>query len=146
MHKGLYVSGFLYHEPSNQILLQQIQSISPSWSLFESEEVEEDANPATTFADLIRNTLQLKLVIKTIQEVYTYLNEDASKNYSITYAPVTSLKTALAQSRDGKICKWFGPREILKLNLSPQTRHDVTVGQRVIDAKMRKLMGLHTFE
>lgn len=146
MLKGYYVSGFLYHEPTNQILLQQIQSLSPSWSLFESEEVEENASPAATFADLIRNTLQLKLVIKSIQEVYSYLNEEVNKNYSITYAPVTSLKTALTASHEGKICKWFGPREILKLNLSAQTRHDVTVGQRVIDAKMRKLMGLHTFE
>lgn len=144
MLKGFYVSGFLYHEPTNQILLQQIQSSSPYWSLFESEEVEESANPAATFASLIHNTLQLTLVIKTIQEVYTYLNEDVNKNYSITYAPVRSLKTAICEN--GKICKWFGPREILKLNLSPQTRHDVTVGQRVIDAKMRKLMGLHTFE
>lgn len=144
MLKGYYVSGFLYHEPSNQILLQQSLSTSPSWSLFESEEVEEDASPVTTFAELIHNTLQLKLVIKTIQEVYTYLNEDVNKNYAITYAPVRSLKTI--PSQDGKNYKWFGSREILKLNLSPQTRHDVTVGQRVIDAKLRKLMGLHTFE
>lgn len=143
MLKGFYVNGFLYHEPTNQILLQQIQS-SPSWSLFESEEVEEDCNPAATFAELIHNTLQLKLVIKTIQEVYTYLNEEVNKNYSITYAPVRNLKTVPGDK--GKIYKWFGPREILKLNLSSQTRHDVTVGQRVIDAKMRKLMGLHTFE
>jgi hypothetical protein len=144
MLKGFYVSGFLYHEPTNQILLQQIQSTSPSWSLFESEEVDENTSPVATFAELIHNTLQLKLVIKTIQEVYTYLNEDVNKNYSITYAPVRSLKTATPDN--GKIYKWFGPREILKLNLSAQTRHDVTVGQRVIDAKMRKLMGLHTFE
>ncbi|HYK08049.1 MAG TPA: hypothetical protein VEW42_00945 [Candidatus Eisenbacteria bacterium] len=146
MLKGYYVNGFLYHEPTNQILLQQLQSTSPSWSLFESEEVEENTSPVATFAELIHNTLQLKLVIKTIQEVYSYLNEEVNKNYSITYAPVTSLKTALATPRDGKIYKWFGPREILKLNLSAQTRHDVTVGQRVIDAKMRKLLGLHTFE
>src|SRR5260221_3336272 len=101
MLKGLYVSGFLYHEPTNQILLQQILTPTPAWSLFESEEVADDASPATTFAHLIQETLQLTLVIKKIQEVYTYLNEDVNKNYSITYAPVASLKTAL--SANGKI-------------------------------------------
>lgn len=145
MLKGFYVSGFLYHEPTNQILLQQeSQSPTSMWSLFESDECANDMNPSVAFARVIQESLQLTLVIKKIQEVYTYLNEDVNKNYSISYAQVKSLKTALSQN--GKIFQWFSPREIQKVHLSPQARHDVTVGQRVIDAKFRKKTGQHTFE
>ena len=80
MLKGFYVSGFLYHEPTNQILLQQINTVSPSspsWLLFEGV-YEEKEGPSEFFKKTILSLLDFK--VETVIPVYTYFNENIKKD------------------------------------------------------------------
>lgn len=144
MHKDFYASGFLYHLPSGKILLQQ-STLDPSslWSLFGKQGLYKES-AEVTFQRVINDLLHVKLPLATIYPIYTYFYRDIHKDHAIVYAeveemqPFSSIKTVR--------CSWFTLKQILKLELLEQTRHDITVGQRVISARMRKSLGLQTLE
>ena|SRR5258708_36550547 len=142
MHKKIYASGFLYHLPSNQILLQQditAQNLLSQWFLFGGTCAEKD-DPEVIFKHLISDLLHIK--IKTVHHVYSYENENMN-NY-IVYSEVEKLRDF--SPKNGIIFNWFPFKNALKLQLSEQTKHDIVVGQRVIDAAGRKDRGEHTFQ
>lgn len=144
MHKDFYASGFLYHLPSNQILLQTSTAHnSPGWSLFGTEGVESEI-AKVIFQNAIYEKLQVKLTLKKIHPVYMYFNTIMGKNNYIFYAEVKVKKDFLIPK--GKLFSWFTFKQILKLPTTKQTGHDIMVSQRVIDAKERKRLGQHTFE
>jgi len=141
MHKDSYASGFLYHPSTRQILLQQqkqTRDTTPLWSLFGGIGKSSD-NAQITFQRLIQKLLHIKLKLNTIEPVYVYFYKDTDKNYSIVYAEIA--KTKNFSSKRGIKFSWFTFKQILKLQLDEQTRHDIIVGQRVIDAKERKRLG-----
>jgi len=142
MHKKFYASGFLYHLPSGQILLQQdttSQNSSLQWFLFGKPHVEKDV-PAKVFKDTINDLLDIN--IDMVLPVYSY--ETDNTHQSIIYAELEDLKEF--PSKNGLIFNWFSFKSILKLQITPQTKHDIVVGQRVIEATGRKNRGEHTFQ
>lgn len=142
MHKKFYASGFLYHLPSQQILLQQdtsSQNLSSQWVLFEKAH-SENAIPETVFETIISEVLHIK--INTVYPVYAYAYEDT--NQSVFYSELAIIKDF--PTKNGLLFKWFSFREIRSLHIIEQTRHDIVVGQRVIEAELRKRRGEHTFQ
>ena len=145
MHKDFYASGFLYHLPSKQILLQQQSTLVKSslWSLFGKKGLSKES-PETTFQRVIYNLSHVKLPLATIYPVYTYFYKDINKNHAVVYAEVENMQQFSSLNKIK--CAWFTMKQALKLDLSEQTRQDITVGQRVINARMRKSLGLQTLE
>lgn len=144
MHKTFYASGFIYHLPTQQILLQQHKASSSAtfpWLLFESEHTEKE-QPEKVFEKTISKLLGITL--KEVNQIYSYLDEETQKNYSLVYAIVDDL-SEFPPKKD-YIFQWFPFKEVLKLPASAQTKHDIVVGQRVIEAAGRKERGEHTFQ
>lgn len=142
MHKTLYASGFLYHLDSQQILLQQdtsSQNLSSQWLLFEKAYTEK-AIPETIFKNIISEILHIK--IDNVYSVYSYENENT--NQCVFYSELASLQDF--PSKNGLLFKWFSFRDVRGLQLTEQTKHDIVVGQRVIEASGRKMRGEHTFQ
>ncbi len=141
MHKSFYTSGFIFHLPTQQILLQQRQlasSITSSWTLFEKEHSENKQSE-----DVFKNTISklLNITLDNVEQIYSYVQED--KNYTLLYATVRTLEKF--PPKKGYIFRWFSFKEVLKIKASEQTKHDIVVGQRVIEAVKRKEAGEHTF-
>ncbi len=145
MHKDFYASGFLYHLASGQILLQQQSAVDQSsvWSLFGEQGLYKE-NAEVTFQRVIYNLLHVKLSLTAIYPIYTYFYKDIHKNHAVVYAEVEEMQPF--SSINTVKCSWFTLKQILKLDLSEQTRQDITVGQRVINARIRKSLGLQTLE
>lgn len=144
MHKNFYASGFFYHSPTEQILLQQKKTTIPSiWSLFGGLNLyNEDAQD--TFQRIVYETLHIKLSLVSIHPIYEYFNNNMSKNHYILYTETGKMRNF--RPVNGTIFEWFSFKQILKLQLSQQAKHDIVVGERVIDARMRKSLGIQTLE
>ena len=140
MHKTLYASGFIYHLPTEQILLQKLQSIVSPWILFEQIYIEHE-QPETIFKDNILKLLCIK--IDTVYPIYSYINETTKNNRSLFYATTEDLQEFLP--KDNYMFRWFSFKEVLKIQTTEQTKHDIVVGQRVIEATERRRRGEHTF-
>lgn len=140
MHKTFYASGFLYHSPTQQILLQQHFSVSP-WSLFGSAYTEKE-EPEEVFKNVISKLLHIKIAI--IDTVYSYFNEKTKINQVVVYSELDKLQNF--SPKKGLTFAWFSFKEVRKLQISEQTKHDIVVGQRVIQASERKSRGEHTFQ
>lgn len=145
MYKDFYASGFLYHLPSGQILLKQQSTLgSPSlWSLFGEHGLHKES-PESTFQRTIYNLLHVKLPLTTIFPIYTYFYKHIHKDHAVVYAEVKNMKR-FSSLGTGKYT-WFTLKQVMKLDLPGQTRQDITVGQRVINSRMRKRLGLQTLE
>jgi hypothetical protein len=144
MHKYFYASGFLYYPPSDQILLQAPKdSGSPSWSLLGAIGASGD-KPEEVFLRVIRELLQTDVTSDTIRPVYNYFHTEMKKDQHVFYAQVKT-KPVLPDGLEANFA-WFTDKQISKLPLSKQTRHDIIIGQRVISALERKRLGQHTFE
>ena len=146
MHKDFYASGFLFHLPTQQILLQQekkTKNASPTWSLFGTKsKTKEDEK--TAFQRIIHKTLKLKLSLKSIEPIYVYFHKEMNRNHSLLYGQVTRLKNF--PPKNGVTFSWFTFKQVLKLPIDEQTKHDIVVGQRVVASKARKLSGQQTLE
>lgn len=141
LQKSFYASGFLYHPGSDQILLQQpITSPNPSsWALFEGPPVGQET-PEKTFQRLVGKSLGLKLNLRDIYPVYFY--RGGGQDRHIIYAQIKTANAFL--SKKGIIFGWFSFKQVNKLSLSAQAKHDVAVAQRVIAASVRKSLGQQT--
>ncbi|MBU4099445.1 hypothetical protein KJ980_07395 [Patescibacteria group bacterium] len=144
MHNNFYASGFLYHPPSQQILLQQkvsIDNMSSEWLLFGGV-YQEKEDPEELFRNLVLDLLDME--IREVLPVYSYLNENSDEFQYIVYSQLGELRNF--SSKNGQTFGWFTFKEVLKLKVTEQTKHDIVVGQRVIEAAMRKSLGEHTFQ
>lgn len=144
MHKNFYAGGFLFHPLSKQILLQQKKAGSNTllrWLLFGGVSVNQNA-PEEIFKDIIFKLLDIK--IENVSLVYSYKKENIDLNQHIVYSEIDDLKDF--PSKNGRSFAWFTFKEAQKLPASEQTKHDIVVGQRVIEAETRKRLGLHTFQ
>ncbi len=134
MHKKIYASGFLYHTPTQQVLLQQHESSAPTWSLF-SGEGQDGEDPIVIFKEIVSSQLKIKLSLKDINSIYDYFNEELSRHSHLLYALADKKKDTY--TNEGYTMRWFTFKEIYKLPIDRQTRQDITVGKRVIDAITR---------
>jgi len=142
MHKKFYASGFLYHLPTQQILLQQdttSENFSNQWFLFGGRYTEKEL-PEDVFKKIIANLLQIRIDL--VHAVYSYETDDASQH--IVYSEIDELIEF--SSQNGLLFNWFPFKNMHKMQISEQTKHDIIVGQRVIEASGRKSRGEHTFQ
>ena len=146
MHKDFYASGFLFHLPTQQILLQQPKKVSGNsmpWSLFGGKSKPKE-DEKTAFKRIINKTLKLKLKPNSIQPIYSYFNKEMGRENLLLYAQVGAAKKF--SSKNGTTFGWFTFKQVLKLQIDEQTKHDIVVGQRVVASKARKLSGEQTLE
>lgn len=144
MHKRYYASGFLYHFPTQQILLQQRSPSSSNetspWSLFGGLYGEKE-QPGMVFKKIIYDLLHVK--IGDIKPVYSYLNEKAGTRTTILYSEIKKFQKF--SPVNGMLFAWFSFKDVLRLNIAEQTKHDIVIGQRVIHAVERKNRGEFTY-
>lgn len=144
MHKNFYASGFLYHPQSQQILLQQnnsIANVSSPWLLFGGHYSEKE-HPEGLFKNIILNLLDIEIGV--VHPIYSYLNENNEAFQYVVYSRLNKFQNF--SSKNNLNFAWFTFKEILKLKITPQTKHDIVVGQRVIEAAVRRSLGEHTFQ
>lgn len=141
MHNEFYASGFLYHPASQQILLQQYPSKlnqSPVWTLFGGKNKGKEASDRT-FMRIISEKLGLSVAENACFAVYDYFHKDKGVQHFIYYVEVDDLydeEVILTENKTG----WFTFKQITKLPMKPQTKQDITVGQRVINLAVRNLL------
>lgn len=141
MHKTFYASGFLYHLPSQQILLRQgnkeiAQGTSVFWSFIGGHsKAKEDDKKA--FERVMKELLGIKLDPKRIFSVYDYFHTTLKTNHFVVYAEITDAKL-FKPSKDHSFA-WFSQKQISKLPFVEQTKHDMIVAQRVINKKSRDI-------
>ena len=85
------------------------------------------------FQRIIYKLLNIK--VKQIYPIYDYFHETKDKVNYVFYAEVGTAKAY--NTPRGDILSWFAFSEISKLPFSPQTKQDIIVGERVINAKWR---------
>lgn len=130
MHKTFYASGFLYHPPTQQILLHQSDEDGITLSTFgvKNKGIEK---PLETFKRIILQALGVELLDKNIFEVYEYFNAELNSQSVVFFANVK--KPSLDFELNGvDSVGWFPLKQISKLKLSNKVKQDIIVGQRVI--------------
>jgi hypothetical protein len=142
MHKDFYASGFLYHSETQQILLRQANTADdkPLWSLV-GRQADGGKTGEETIRDIFLEDLNIKLKLRSINCIYTYESKEKNMDHNIYYAEVKKLHKSKGAKTE---FSWFNLKQILKLNISEQTRHDIVVGLRVIDSDIRKSLGQRT--
>lgn len=137
MTKLFYTCGFLYHLSTQQILLHQSkQDISPKpvWKLFGGmSRAGEDAQSA--FGRIVFEQLELKVPLKNLLPVYDYVLNTRNIIHYVLYAEVSKLHTV--SQNDHGVYNWFTMRQITKLPIHAQSKHDIVVSERVINAEAR---------
>jgi ADP-ribose pyrophosphatase YjhB (NUDIX family) len=137
VQNSFYASGFLYSIKTHQILLlksPQKNDLASSWSMLGGEgKGGEEAE--VTFQRIISKLLNINLKKERIYPVYDYFHNTRNKINHVFYAEVGKTKT-FNSSKVG-IFSWVSFRETLKLPFTSQTKQDIVVGERVINAKWR---------
>ena len=136
MHKSFYASGFLYSLKTHQILLlqsQRLDNVASLWSMLGGEN-KEGEEAQSTFQRIINELLNLELKRKDIYPIYDYFHNTRNKINYVFYAEVGRAKIFDASR---SILSWFSFKETLKLSFTTQTKQDIVVGERVINAKWR---------
>lgn len=138
MHKKFYASGFIYHEPTGQILLQKphILPSTSTWTLIGAF-YEESEKPEDAFKQAVKELLNIE--IDKSYFVYTYFDDKMNTDKYIFYAIIN--EKIEYPTKNDQAFQWFTFKEILKIQASTQVKHDVVVGQRVIEAQLRKDRG-----
>ena len=136
MHNAFYASGFLYHPPTQQILLQQPDESDLTLCTFSGKNTHKE-----TAEDAFRRIISVKLGIsipkKAIHRVYDYFNEEIGEHYYLLYAEINK-PTLNFKLKDADTVGWFPLKQLPKLKLTEQIRQDITVGQRVINLLERE--------
>ena len=142
MHNSFYASGFLYNLKTQQILLLQSEQKDDKdlkWTLLGGEGREgEQASDA--FKRIVLEKLNINLKSKNIFPVYDYPQEKFNKINYVFYAEVK--KTPKFGSQKNGTLSWVTFTETAKLPFYTQSKQDVIVGQRVINAKWRTDEGI----
>lgn len=101
-------------------------------------EGEEEAQVA--FQRIVNKLLKLNLKSKNIYPIYDYFSNTRNKFNFVFYAEVGSTKSFNTLKKSS--LSWFKFSETLKLPFTAQTKQDIVVGERVINAKWREDNGL----
>lgn len=134
---SFYVSGFLYNLKTYQILLlqsNQEKDVPIFWSTLGGDSIAgEDAQ--LTFQRIINKRLHILLKTKDIYPIYDYFHDTRNKLNYVFYAEIQD-PTIFESLKKGNF-SWFTFSETVKLLFTPQTKQDIVVGERVINAKWR---------
>jgi len=142
VHKSFYASGFLYHLRTQQILLHQpnLNSNSSSFWTMPGGTGREGEDAREAFQRIIYQVLNLQLNEKCIHPVYDYFNNTLDTIHYVFYAQVKTMNNLSLPDNDA--LSWFSFKQITKLPLSEQTKQDIIVSQRVIQAQARSDSGI----
>lgn len=91
----------------------------------------------SVFHEAISKQLHAKFALKTIYPVYDYFRESGA-NYYVFYAQVALKKDEL-HTKKGSLIEWFTFKQMTKLRFLSETRQDIVVAERVINAKARQV-------
>jgi len=134
---SFYTSGFLYNSKTHRILLLQSKpdaDVATFWSTLGGDGTgEEDAQ--LTFQKIINKQLKINLKPKDIYPIYDYFHNTKNKPNFVFYAQIKDNKI-FDKSKKNNL-SWFSFSETLKLLITSQTKQDILVGERVINAKWR---------
>ncbi len=139
MHKVFYASGFLYHSPTQQILLhqqRQAKNTSTFWQMFGEVRYKEEPIEAV-FQEILYTFLKVKIPLKDIYLVYDYFHSTLHKTHYVFFAKVTEMPRLRLLQKD--TISWFTFKQTLKLSVPEQTKQDLVVAQRVINAIDREV-------
>lgn len=87
------------------------------------------------FQRIINKLLNINLKEKNIYPVYDYFSNSRNKLHYVFYAEVRSNKSFNGLKKGS--LSWFTFNEALKLPATAQTKQDIVVGERVINAIRR---------
>lgn len=133
MNLPFYTSGFLYRLKTKQILLLQTPTLDNAWSTIGGES-RAGEGATLAFQRIMYRLLNIDLKINHIFPVYDYFHSIRNKVNYVFYAEVG--KTGIPNTPKS-IFSWFTFHETAKLLFHPQTKQDIIVGERVINAKWR---------
>jgi hypothetical protein len=129
VHKHFYASGFLYHSPTQQILLQQFDNgENVKLTLFRGKSLHGD-DPLAVFQHTVEETLGIPVDRSKIHPVYDYIHDKLGEHF-IFYIEVTEISPAKFAANSK--AEWIPLSKLSKQMISEQTRHDIIVGERVI--------------
>ena len=92
-----------------------------------------------TFQRAVSKFLNINLRLKNIYPVYDYFHNTRNKSNFVFYAEVGNTKKF--NYSKGSV-SWFTFSETVKLLVTSQTKQDIVVGERVINAKLRADQGI----
>lgn len=136
MQTSFYASGFLYSLKTHQILLidsKQKKDTESLWSTLGGDGVGEEAQ--VSFQRIINKLLNIELKTKDIHPIYDYFHNTKNKFNYVFYAEIKNTKNLDKLKKSN--FSWFTFSETLKLPFTSQTKQDIIVGERVINAKWR---------
>ena len=126
MHKSFYASGFLYHSPSQQILLQQSTHKNLlNFDLFKGKG-HNNTDPKIVFQQCVEKALGLSIAPSSVHAVYDYVHDTDGVQF-IFYIEV---KKNIPDEG------WILLSKVSKYSMSEQARHDIIIGERVIHSHM----------
>ena len=136
MQASFYTSGFLYNLKTHRILLLQSKQRdeSTSWTMLGGEGIEGEG-AEVAFQRIINKKLNINLKSKDIYPVYDYISNIQNKPHYVFYVEVKNSKSFNDLKKGCP--SWVSFSETTKLSVSIQTKQDIVVGERVINAKWR---------
>lgn len=138
VHKPFYASGFLYHLKTQQILLHQPSSRNDSsslWSMFGGMS-NNGENAQDVFTRIMYRLVKLQLLAKHIYPVYDYYFHARNKIHYVFYALIKDMRELPISTSD--TMSWFTFKQTSKLLFDDQTKQDIVVSERVINAAARE--------
>ena len=137
VHKSFYASGFLYHSPSQQILLQQLNGDNEANLVLFCEKSHTGEDPQTVFQHCVEKALGITLKATSLHPVYDYVHTRLGEHF-IFYVEMADINPINYSS--GNSTGWLPLSKLSKYSMTEQTRHDIIIGERVI----RSLSSLQT--
>ncbi len=137
MQTSFYTSGFLYSLKTHQILLlqsNQKEDVQTLWSTLGGDSIKGEG-AEISFQRIINKLLNINLKAKDIYPIYDYFHNTRNKLNYVFYAEIQDTKI-FNNFKKGNL-SWFSFSETVKLLFTSQTKQDILVGQRVINAKWR---------
>lgn len=133
MHKSFYASGFLYHSPSQQILLQQLTGDTEAKLVMFRGKSYKGNDPQAVFQHCVEEALGVTVPASSIHPVYDYIHNKLGEQF-IFYVEVAGATPKTYASKNK--AEWFLLSKLSKRAMSEQTRHDIIIGERVIRSLM----------
>lgn len=137
MHKPFYASGFLYHPPTEQILLRHVttdKAPSPTWCMVSGIALKNE-EPLETFKRCVHKLIAVSLDPKRIFPVYDYFHNTYNTMNYVFYAEVKKLIDFSVDDKRG--LSWVTFKQTMKLPFDTQSKQDVIIAERVIKAQAR---------
>jgi hypothetical protein len=129
VHKPFYASGFLYHSPTQQILLQQFKNGNAVNLVLFRGSSRNGETPQAVFQQCVEKALGAKIDASQIHPVYDYVHEQLGEQF-VFYVEVVDATPKEYKSKNKT--EWLPFTKVPKRSMSEQTHHDIVVGERVI--------------